>query len=287
MASTLVSQSFAGHVYELRRRLFWSVLVLIGGSGLGFIYRRQVLDLLVKPLNLPLFYTAPSGSFEFIMRISLSLGTIVALPVLIYNLVRFAEPAFEKRRRPLSRKRTLIIVAASVTLALAGITFAYAFILPTSFHFFSEFNIGPIKPLISTSEYLGFVLGCLVTFAIVFQLPLVLLAFNSISRFPPKSLSKYRRHVIIGSLAIALILPFTYDPITQFIVAIPIIVLYETSLLLLWLNNNGHHKREAARRKLEKNPIAVRKSPITVPPVRKAQPSRGPNSADRRNLIHL
>ena len=80
---------------------------------------------------------------------------VVALPVFIYNLLRFVMPAFEQAR---IRKRGMaIIITASYLLALAGMAFADWLVLPMSFHFFASFNTGPVKPLISTSEYLSFV----------------------------------------------------------------------------------------------------------------------------------
>lgn len=239
-------QPFTEHVQELRRRLLWVALVLVSAGGVAYLYRQSIIDFVARPLKQTLFYTSPSGGFTFIMQICLTVGATAAIPVFVYHLARFTAPAFENGK--LSSRRILAIILATTLLAIAGLAFAYWVVLPDSFHFFAGFSGGSVKPLITANEYLNFTLGAAVTFAMLFQLPLLLLFFNSIKRFPPGSLRKYRRHVIVGSLALALILPFTYDPITQFVVAVPVIALYELSIMLIWLSNRRYYKIEATKR---------------------------------------
>ena len=236
-------QPFGGHVHELRQRLLASLSVALAAAGVSYLFRDQLIGFVVAPLHQSLIYTAPSGGFQFLLSICLGVGVVVALPVFVYNLVRFVEPAFDKAR--VGKKRTVRIVTASFGLAGLGLAFAYYLVLPMSFRFFAGFAAGPIRPLISTGEYLSFVLGCLVTFALIFQLPLLLLLINFINRFPPGSLSPYRRYVVVGSLGLALVLPFTYDPLTQFVVAIPVVGLFEVSLLCIWLVNRRQAGQQA------------------------------------------
>jgi len=196
------AQPFASHVQELQRRLLVSVAATLAVAAISYAFRDQLIHFLVSPLHQSLIYTAPSGGFQFLMAVCLGVGAVVALPIFIYNMVRFVEPAFERRK--ISKKGTIGILSASFGLAWLGLGFAYYLVLPMSFRFFASFAAGPIKPLISTTEYLSFVLGCLITFALIFQLPLLLLFINFINRFPPGSLSRYRRYVIIGNLSIAI-----------------------------------------------------------------------------------
>jgi sec-independent protein translocase protein TatC len=239
----MVVQPFAGHVHELRQRLLVSLAVALAAGGTSYLFRDQLIQFVVAPLHQSLIYTAPSGGFQFLLSVCLGVGVVVALPVFVYNLVRFIEPAFAKAR--IGKKGTVGIVTASFGLAGLGLAFAYCLVLPMSFRFFASFATGPIRPLISTSEYLSFVLGCLITFALIFQLPLLLLLINFINRFPPGSLARYRRYVVVGSLGLALVLPFTYDPLTQFVVAIPVIGLFEVSLLCIWLVNRRQMGQQA------------------------------------------
>lgn len=232
---------FHAHVKELRRRLFWSCAALGIGGAIGFIWREPVVNWLQKPLHLPLYYNSPSGSFMFMMKVSFLIGLVVALPMIVYHLVRFIEPAFEAK---VSTRRVMVIMAVSLGLTAAGCIFAYYVIAPMALHFFAGFTTPGIHPLIAANDYFNFMLGCLITFAIIFQLPLLLLFFDFISPLPPAKLLHYERHVIVGSLVVAVLLPFTYDPLTQLVMAVPIILLYNISIVLIVMV----HRRRARRR---------------------------------------
>lgn len=231
------SLTLVEHLHELRRRLFTVSIVLIVGMIVGYIFRNTFIEWGSRPLNLPLYYNNPAGGLQFVLQVCFGVGIACALPFVIYNLIRFVEPAFGGKS--LGRFKAFGLMIISSILGLAGILFAYYIILPMSFRFFGDFNVGGIKPLISTGEYFSFTAACLIIFALIFQIPLLLLFFNSMKRFPPGKLRQYWRHTYVGSFVVALVLPFTYDPVTQFVVAIPIIVLYEISAFLLWLINRG------------------------------------------------
>jgi len=232
--SPVARQPIVAHIQEFRQRLLRVALLFGLGSAGGYLARHFLIKMLQRPLGQSLYYNSPSGGFDFTMRVSMLTGGVFALPVLIHQLVKFIEPAIGSRLRP-SRTNWLLIM--SIILAGSGLAFAYWFALPMSLRFFAEFGGSEIKPLISASDYLGFVTTCLGTFAVMFQLPLLLLFIDRITPLPPRKLRRYRRHVIIGSLVVAVILPFTYDPLTQFVIAVPIVVLFEVSLLLLWFTN--------------------------------------------------
>ncbi len=229
-----VASPFYTHVQEFRRRLFWTALVFLGGAGAGYFFRLPLTKVLNQPIAQPLFYTSPSGGFDFYVKISLAVGLMAAIPAILYHLVRFIDPAFERK---IHGRHLSLLVLLSFTLMLAGMAFAWFVVLPMSLHFFSSYNSHFLNPLISGTEYLAFIINMLVTFALIFQLPLLLLSVNWITPIKPRKLLKFQRYVIVGSLIIAVILPFTYDPITQFVIALPIIGLYEFSVLLIWMVN--------------------------------------------------
>ena len=227
-------ETFHDHIKELRRRILWIVLAIGFSAGIAYVLRMRLIVYLQRPLGAPLFYTSPAGSFNFILKLSTLIGIFVALPVIIYNLLRFIEPALPIT---IKRRAMLTVISASFSLALAGIAFSYFCLLPLSLHFFSSYASAQIKPLISANEYLSFMMGHLITFALVFQIPLVVLFINWIKPIKPGKLLRYQRHIIVGSFGLAVILPFTYDPISQFIVAVPIVVLFYLSIILLWIAN--------------------------------------------------
>jgi sec-independent protein translocase protein TatC len=240
--ATAEAQPFKAHLIELRRRLFACVGAISLGVGLGYMYREPLINWLEKPLNAPLYYTSPMGSLQFLFQVCFMVGVIVALPVIVYNILGFMEPALPRRYRPLKR---FMIVISSCLLATLGVGFAYVVVLPAALHFFAHLNIGSVQPLISTSEYFSFAAGLLATFAVLFQLPLIMLGINTIKPLPPKKLWKYQKYVIVLSFGVALVLPFAYDPVTQLFIALPLIALYELSMLLVWWANRPQDRRRA------------------------------------------
>lgn len=236
--------SLREHIQELRKRLLIIVAVFVLWCGVGYLIREPLTRLLLNPLGQSVYYSTPQGGFEFFMRVVMTAGFICAVPVIVHQLLRFIEPAVGRKLTTKLMRRTLIW---SFVLALTGIAFGYFMILPTTLEFFGKFGGPGIKALISADSYLTMVLGILATFALIFQLPLVISIIDHIRPMKPRQLAKYRRHVIIGSLVIALILPFSYDPITQFIMAVPIVMLYELSILLVRWN---HRLTRAKKREL-------------------------------------
>jgi sec-independent protein translocase protein TatC len=270
-------QPFLGHIQELRTRLLTCVAVLLAAASLGYWQRDVILPWVQRPLHANLIYTSPSGGFEYVAMISLAVGLVVALPVICYQLIRFITPAFA--RGPKVKQRLVRMLVAAYLLAAAGVAFGYYMILPASLRFFASYSSPSIKPLITAQEYLSFTIGCLVTFAILFQLPLIVSTIDRIRPIPPKAFMGHQRLVIVGSLAIALILPFTYDPITQFVIAVPIILLYEVSGLILW----SRHSSAARQLRREQAMVAAAQPVVTTPAI--PQPVRRQPIAMRAMII--
>jgi sec-independent protein translocase protein TatC len=229
-----VSQPFIQHVQELRRRLAWSALVLGAGAVLGYILRDPLLDWLQAPLHGNLYYTKITGAFDFLMLACLLVGLLCAIPVIVYNLISFVRPALP---RPVSRRQIAALVTASSCLTIGGAAFAYYLSLPTVFHFLSTIDVSHLHPLIAADSYLTFVITYLAVFALIFQLPLILLFIDSVTPLPPARLRKWRKWVILGAFTAALVLPIAPDPVSQILLALPVVVLYEVSLWLVVLAN--------------------------------------------------
>jgi sec-independent protein translocase protein TatC len=243
-----VEQTALEHLHELMYRLLWPVGFLICGGAVAYVFRLRIITFLQRPLHETLYYTSPMGSFQFVMQVCLLCGVLCALPVLLYNVLRFIEPAFTQK---FSRRMVWGILGASLALTCAGAGFGYFVTLPVALRFFVTVGTAQLHPLISVNEYLSFILGYLMTFALVFQLPLLLLFINRIRPFGPGTLGKKRTIVYVGAFAISLIMPSSPDPLSQVSLAIPIISLYELSILLVrWQNRKrrkaaGQHEAES------------------------------------------
>lgn len=218
------------HIRELLLRLLVSFIVMIVAGSVIFLFYAPILAFLGSPLGAPLYYNNPAGSFNFIMKICFTGALIFAIPVLVFNLIMFIRPAFEKE---LSMKRILITTGLSTILAISGAVFAFYCILPGTLKFFSDFQVSGLKALISADSYLSFVTNIIVMFVIVFQIPLVIMFIDRIKPIKPKKLIKMEKWVVVGSLVVALLAPFTYDLLTSLLMAVPIVVLYNLSIVIV------------------------------------------------------
>jgi len=228
------SETFHDHVKELRNRLFIVFFSVAFFSVLGYVIRNNILNFIHQPLNSPLYYNTPAGAFNLSLKISVVTGIFICIPIILYQAIRFIQPALFKKISP--RTISSILIASSI-LAVIGAAFGFYILLPLSLHFFGGYSSKNITPLLSASEYFNYVLNIIIAFAILFQIPLIIDFINRVKPFKPKQLLKYQKYVIVGAIIIAIILPFTFDPLTQFIVAIPIVALYYLSILMVRISN--------------------------------------------------
>lgn len=239
MSEATRRQPFLEHVYELRGRLAWCVVALLIGTTIGYFIKDQLLQLLVAPLGQTLYYTSPGGGFSLIVQLCLGFGVIFAVPVLIFHIIRFLAPVLPNY----SLRFLIIILLASCTLVSMGVTFAYFVSLPAALYFLNEFSNDQVQALISTDTYMSFVALYLAGFAVLFQLPLLLLIINSVTPLKPKKLLVNAKWVLLASFIIAAIITPTPDPFNQTIMAGPIVMLYLLSILLVKIVNR---KRKTA-----------------------------------------
>lgn len=224
---------FSSHVLELRSRFFWCLLLLIIGSVAGYLLQDRLLKFLLSPLNQPLYYTSPAGGFNFTLELSIFFGFVISLPFFVFQVLRFVEPAVSSK----TRFSVIFLLLSTCFLMVLGMLFAYFVSLPAALHFLSKFSSSEVKSLISTSEYFSFVTRYLLGFGLLFQLPLIMVFINKIYRLEFKKLMSFQRWVILIAFIVAAILTPTPDFLNQTIMAVPIILLYQLSVLLVWVIN--------------------------------------------------
>ena len=239
MNATAFSQkTVIEHLQELRYRLMLSALSLFIGSALGFVFYKPLLQLLLSPLKQSLYYTSPAGGLSLIFTLCLIVGALFSLPFFMYQAFKFLEPAIPN----FSRHLLFILVIDSCLLMFLGISFAYFISLPASLNFLSGFGVDNIKPIITTQEYFSFVSRYTLGFGILFQLPLAMLIVNHLYHLSVKKLLGFQRYTIVASFILAAILTPTPDPLNQTIMALPIIILFYLSLILVWYVNRAGRK---------------------------------------------
>ncbi len=221
------------HLQELRTRLLWITLSVTAGTMIGYLIRDQLLAFLIRPLNQPLFYTSPAGGLDFVIKVCFCFGLLLSLPITMYQLFLFIAPALPT----LTRQLIIGSFLSSFLLLIVGVSLAYFISLPAALLFLNRFGEDNIKSLISTDEYLSFILRYLLGFGFLFQLPLVMLVINSFQPLSVSHLMSYQRWVILISFILAAIITPTPDPFNMTFMALPIIVLYEASVAAIFFVN--------------------------------------------------
>lgn len=228
------------HFSELRRRILWCALIFVITFCIGWIISPYVELFLTKPLlnvwdDAALLYTGITDG----LMIQFSLATLVALlitiPVLMWHVWAYVAPGLRK-----NEKQFLIpIFLLSPILFIMGAAFAFYVLFPVAFKFFLELNESAQIPTVflpAVSGYLAFSIGMLKVFGIAFQLPLVLVGLNRIGLLSKESVVKSRRYVIIGIFIFAAMLT-PPDVVSQILLALPMLLLFEISILFMRKDN--------------------------------------------------
>jgi len=196
-----------------------------------FVLKTPLLDLLTKyssRSHVDLNYTSITMPFIMQLKVSLVIGIVLALPLIVYEIWAFISAGLYPRERRAVR----IYGPASFLLFVAGAALAYFIVLPLG----AVFLIGKgdtlgLKPMLTIDEYAPFVMWLIVGFGLTFQTPLVILFLARLGLVHPRTFVKYRRHAILAIFVIAAVVT-PPDPFTQIAVAIPMLGLYELSIVL-------------------------------------------------------
>lgn len=221
------------HLKELRSRLFRAVIAVAVGTTIAFFFSDQLLDLITEPYKvavdndaLPFFKV--TDAFSAIMRVSLFAGVVIASPVILYEIWRFVAPALSKNEKrwayPLTGVFTLLFVF--------GVTVGY-FALERGLVFLLDFGGDSLQPLIGIDAYLRFAIRFILAFGIAFEFPVFLFAAAGIGVISSKTLSSNRRWAVVIILVAAAIITPSGDPMTLLLLAGPLYVLYEFSILAI------------------------------------------------------
>ncbi len=248
--------TFLEHIYELRSRLFWVVLVLVVTSAFGFQIKDQLIAVVMAPLHgEKLVYLTPGGGFSFIFTLSIYFGVLLTIPFAIYHVYRFLQPLLKQSSR---RLITTFIILSSL-LAVSGAAFGYFVTIPAALNFLSTFAGDTVMPNLTADSYLNFVAAYVVGLALLFQLPLLLFLFDHIRPFPPGALLGTQRFVIIAATIAAAIITPTPDAVNMAIVAVPIIGVYQLGAVAVYTRRRVHHRQtkrdKVATRQANENTI--------------------------------
>lgn len=229
--------SFLGHLGELRDRAFKAILwILVGAAVAGYFNDFIMNQLLLKPAvdaNINLQNLEPFGQAFLLFKVIFFSGLVLAFPMVIYQVWAFIAPGLYVHERRWARWVTLITTFCF----LAGVGFAYFLLIPSMMSYINAVANPNIEDNISTSAYFSFFVNMLLASGLIFELPLITWVLSKVGMVSSKLMSKYRRHSIVAILILAAVITPTPDPITQIMVAIPLYVLYEISVVISYYTN--------------------------------------------------
>ncbi len=233
------SFTFDEHIQELRIRVIKVVVTLICTTSLAFFFSWDFLFLLSEPLkissdnkSLNFIYTKLTEAFFVEFKIALYLGIFCTIPVFFYQLYKFIAPGLYKDEK----KITIYCFIFPVILFILAATFVYFIIMPIMWKFFLGFQIDnhnniSISFLPKISDYIDLIIELLMGFGIAFQTPVFLVLLVNFNIISLAKLIEFRRYAIVIIFIVAAILT-PPDIISQIALAIPMIILYEASILV-------------------------------------------------------
>jgi sec-independent protein translocase protein TatC len=232
-----VQETFISHLVELRDRLIRSLVAIVVAFVPLAFYSRELYALLAAPLlaTLPvggqMIATDVVGVFLVPMKVALMVAFLIALPVVIYQVWGFVAPGLYAHEKKLA----MPLVAVSVALFFCGMAFAYFAFFPMVFGFMAAVAPTGVAWMTDIEKYLAFVMTMFLAFGVTFEVPVIVIVLAKAGIVSVAVMREWRPYVIVGAFVIAAI--FTPpDVISQFMMAIPMWLLYELGLFLAdWL----------------------------------------------------
>ncbi|HBB41473.1 MAG: twin-arginine translocase subunit TatC [Nitrospirae bacterium CG18_big_fil_WC_8_21_14_2_50_70_55] len=240
-----VEMPLTGHLEELRARLLWAVAAL----GIGFAASYAFSARIITFMEIPLKRGAPDTSLNYFslmepfithLKAAFFAGLLLALPVIFYQLYRFAAPGL----LPAEKRYVIPFVLFATLFFLAGAALAFAVVLPYAVAFFLHFDPTLIATL-NVSKYLGFAITMMITFGLIFQLPVVVFVLTRLGLLSPEFMTHHRRYAILATFIIGAILT-PPDPVTQCLLVVPLLVMYELSVWVARAFYTGRAEAPAA-----------------------------------------
>ena len=221
------------HLIELRNRLMISVLAVLVGFLICYVFSQEIFDFLVRPLrqilgpDARMIFTSIPEAFLTYMKVAFFAGLFLAVPVIFLQFWQFVAPGLYDHER----KVFLPFLIVTPVLFFLGAGLAYQFIFPLAFQFLLGFSTPTIEALPAISQYLSFVIALLFAFGLISELPVGLLLMIKVGVLSTESLVSKRRYTIVAAFVVAAILT-PPDPFSQIFLALPMLAMYEISIIL-------------------------------------------------------
>ena len=222
------SMTLVEHLTELRTRIIWSLIPAGIGLGIALYFTNNVMRFLSSHLKTELVFTTPTEAFWTYMKVAMILGIFIAMPVILWNVWAFVAPGLHKHER----KYAVPFIVVGSLLFIGGGSFGLFVIIPFAVNFLVNFGQEQgLKPMITISSYIDFIIKFTLAFGVVFELPVVITLLSMLGLVTPQFLSKNRKYAILINFIIAAILTPTPDIVNQSLMAGPLCILYELGII--------------------------------------------------------
>ena len=249
------------HLIELRRRIIWSMAAFIVCFIIAFFFANTIFDFLTRPLadvwqgqeGRHLIYTALQEKFFANVKVAMFGGLVLAFPIIASQLWGFVAPGLYKHEKG----AFLPFLVATPIMFMMGASFVYYIFIPNAFRFFASFEeVAHDGALAITaepkvSEYLSLIIQLILGFGIVFELPVLLTLLVSAELLEAKTLAKQRRYAVVAGFIVSAILT-PPDALSMMMMAVPLVGLYEISIILGRIIEARRRRRRAAEEAAEK-----------------------------------
>ena len=227
--------AFIDHLEELRWRILKSLGSILVMAILTFNFADYLVYILTAPADnrgIGLQTLTPQGMFILKWNLAIIGGFILSIPVITIQIWKFVSPGLYNRER----KILLPLIITVFLCFILGAIFAYMVILPFSLNFFASMVTENVQNNFSINYYFSFVLALIIGSGIIFEMPVASFLFSSIGIITPSFLRRFRREAIMVTVILSAIIT-PPDPISLIIMSIPMVILYEISILVSWISN--------------------------------------------------
>jgi sec-independent protein translocase protein TatC len=229
--------SFLDHLDELRTRLVRALLAVVAGFVIAFAFIERLFGFIMRPLQavLPdggkLVYTEPAEAFLLYMKVAALVGLLLATPVVLYQVWMFVAPGLYANEK----KFAIPFVLFATLFFIAGAAFSHYMVFPWAWQFFAGFTTDYMQFMPRIQPVFSLYVKLMLAMGLVFQLPTLVFFLARVGLVTPRFLVKHVKYAILIIFIIAAVITPTADPVTQALVAGPMMVLYALSIGIAWV----------------------------------------------------
>jgi len=218
---------FTEHLEELRKRIIRILIYFLIGTIFGFIISPYILNYIKKPVE-KIYFFSPQEAFIVKIKISIFFSIILIFPLIIYEIWKFVEPGLYKEEK----QKIFPFLLSGIFLFYIGLFFSTFLAYPIGIKVLLSFGSGVSEPIIGIDNLFKLFFYLTISFGILFEFPIVILILTRLGIISPVALQKRRREIIVLIFLICAIITPSIDAITLILIAIPIYLLFEISIII-------------------------------------------------------